>query len=239
MDTTLEGVAPKEEVAKATQKEEQKPTPLKAEPTIKIQDTEEFKKALDRAVSKGLANYSHQLVELKASNDKTERDSKNFEVALKATQDELDQLAQQKFEDDPVARKVYLDNKVAAEDKRQAKVERETAEIEREENKKDAWKLQMNRKADEVAKETGIPIEELKDAQTLEELDVRGLKYQLAAKEAPELEQKFDSGISSASGGTGWTNEKVKALPRTPKGFKEFNDNLPAILQAAREGKIT
>ena len=116
---TLEGVKSQVEVVEPTPKEEAEPTPLKVEPTVKIQDTKEFRAELDKAVGKGLSTINKQLSTQKTEAEKASKMVKTAEAERQAIQTELDRLTELQFAEDPEARKAFLDRKTITDGQRQ------------------------------------------------------------------------------------------------------------------------
>ena len=195
----LQGDKPQIEVAEVTPKEEPKPTQKETKPTVGKTFTQE---ELDTAVGKGVSSLQQQLSISKAEADSSVAAKEATEADLKDVQQQLDELAEKQFFDDPEARKAYKDRTAIARKERELK--REKAELQ-----KTAWAISMFNKAKELSS-YGIPIAELETCKTEQEMVSKTMDFlknkPVGAKEAetPPTPQ-VDTGVSTA-GGTDWGN---------------------------------
>ena len=198
-DTKVEGAGQAGKQAESTQSEEQ-PTGYKTE--------EDFQ----RAVSKGLENIQRQLDLRKTEADKykSEADQHKFKSEgmdrmVKSLERQIETITQ--AIDDPDVKSGILSK--VQQDRREQQLLDLKAEAENKlyEAEKLAWSARMAQKADAIHRETDIPISELEDCQTEEEMEVKGLRYKLAKAEEPkepkEKTPKFAGG-SGGGGGDSW-----------------------------------
>lgn len=210
MPDDLEGEKTLQEGGESTPaKEEKEPTLEKEKPTVSITETPEFRKALDKALGKGLESTNRQLSLQRQAAEAAKAEAEEHKANVSAIEAELqdlqrqhDELVEQQFADDPEARRAYTDRRAIADERR--KLAKKTAEVERKlyEAEKLAWSVSMARKADTLVKETGIDPKELEDCQTEEEMEVKALRFKLTKEPEKEADKtpKFDSGVSSGGG---------------------------------------
>jgi len=207
-DTKVEGAEPQAEPIQSQEK-----------PTGKTYTEEDFQ----RAVSKGLESIQRQLDLRNAETRKAESQLKSKEADLKAAQEDLAELKDLKL-DDPEFRETYTSKKAIRDAQRE--VDRAKAELEdqRYEAEMQQWKVRMDAKAIELAKETGIDINEFVGCHTEEELEVKALRWEKANKPAKKEEvkpPKFDTGISS--GATITAHPSIEQLEKmTPNEYAEW-----------------
>ena len=214
-----------------TQEGEAKSTQEQKEPTAGRTYTEED---FQRAVSKGLESIQRQLDLRNAETRKAESQLKSKEADLKAAQEDLAELKDLKL-DDPEFRETYTSKKAIRDAQRE--VDRAKAELEdqRYETEMQQWKVRMDAKAIELAKETGIDINEFVGCHTEEEMEVKALRWEKANKPATKEEvkpPKFDSGAGSGGGGVPSLAELAKM------STKELKAKMDKIDQAHREGRL-
>ena len=209
------------EIEGAKQAEKQaEPIQSQEKPTAGKTYTEED---FQRAVSKGLESIQRQLDLRNAETRKAESQLKSKEADLKAAQEDLAELKDLKL-DDPEFRETYTSKKAIRDAQRE--VDRAKAELEdqRYEAEMQQWKVRMDAKAIELAKETGIDINEFVGCHTEEELEVKALRWEKANKPAKKEEvkpPKFDTGISS--GATITAHPSIEQLEKmTPKKYAEW-----------------
>lgn len=176
---------------------------------------EEFRRELDKALGKGLESTNKQLSkhrqEAKASQAKNEEHEATI-AALNAELEDLrkeqEELASSQFENDPEARQAYVNRRNIAEERR--KLAREKAETERKlyQAEKLVFQSGLEKKADQLVKETGIDRGDLEDCNTEDEMEVKALRHQvkMATQQKPSgskepEKSEFDSDASSDSGG--------------------------------------
>lgn len=192
----IEGANAQAEGEQSTSEKGIESTPQTAEPTVKTYTETEFQ----RAVSKGLESTTKQLSKAQTETDKASKSTKALEAQVSSLQGEYDRLAEKQFAEDPAAREAFLDRKSIADEQR--KLDKERAELSSEKETRDleVWQIGMNRRADELVKETGVSLDSLKDCKTETEMEVKSLKFQIA--KVPEVipAPKFDSGKSSVAG---------------------------------------
>jgi len=107
MVDNLEETTPAVEVVEPTPKEGEKPTELQKEPTVSITDTPEFKKALDKAVGKGVSSIQSQLSISKANEEAAKAALELSKSLQEATEGRLTELEAMQFADDPEALKGF------------------------------------------------------------------------------------------------------------------------------------
>lgn len=197
-----EGVkdTPKLEDKKLTQKE--------VKPTVGIEETEEFRTALDKALGKSLKSTNQQLTLLKlaaeaAKSEVEQHKASNavLELELRDLQKQHDEIVTLQFADDPDAKKTYLDKKALAIEKRQVSIDKAAAEKKLYEAEKKVDAVNKARRADELVKETNIELSELESCQTEEEMEIKALRFQLSNKGKKEDKDSpnFDPAVSDSS----------------------------------------
>jgi len=216
MITELEGVKdPRIEGAESTpEKEGAESTPPKGEPTVGKTYTQ-FE--LDKALGKGLESINRQLSQrdkaLAAKNEEFEEFKRtssaqieDLQANLEDTQSEHQQAM--KALEDPDIKTAYTDRAILRKREREAARREKIAEDKLYKAETLVYKQGLEAKAKILHEETGIPIKELDDCKTDDEMEVKSLRYKLshpdekeAEKQRDTEEQKFDSGASSGSGG--------------------------------------
>lgn len=213
---TVEGAQPQTEVAEPTaETKETKPTEEKVEPTVHITESPEFRTALDKALGKSTESLNKQVTLSKQGETaaKAETKAANASVAViegevKDLQVALDDLVSKQFADDDEGRKAYIDRRAIADERKEAAKKLAEAEGKLFEAGQKEQKLGMAIKAKAVMEETGVPLEEIENCTTEADIEVKGLRYQMAKKsEEPEAKEsekkepkKFDSLTSTGSG---------------------------------------
>jgi myosin heavy subunit len=191
--------------------EGEKPATPEAKQAVSITETEEFQKAVSKAVSKGLESVDRQL-SIRVAESKTAKAEAEmlkstmtkYEADLKELQDERDKLAEERFADDPVALKGYKDSRAISVREKKAQLREEQLKLKEAELEGLRWAIEMHKEADEIQKQHKVPREVLEVCSSKEQM--------LAiAKAFPEVEKveekkegktpKFDPGVSSGSGG--------------------------------------
>ena len=196
----LEGDKTQVEGEKPTSEKEAEPTQQKDEPTLKYTE-KEFRTELDKGVGKGVSTIQGQLSRQKMEFEKASRSAQAFETELTDLQTEYDRLAEQQFSEDPDARKAFLSRKGIADEQRKLSKERADLQAERKTRDVEIWQIGMNRKADELVKDTGVSRDALKECTTESDMEVTALKFQLDKKPEAIPAPKFDSGKSSEPAG--------------------------------------
>ena len=215
MGNELEGVKdPQAEVVESTPEEGTTPTTPKGEPTVGKTYTQS---ELDKALGKGLESINKQLslrdkalaaakTELEEVRSTSTAQIEDLKSDLEDTQDEHRQAL--KALDDPDIKTSYTDRSAMRKREREAARREKTAEDKLHKAEKLVYQQGLEAKAKVLHEETGIPLKELSDCKTDDEMEVKSLRYQIShpdGKKAEEPqgkeEQKFDSGASSGSGG--------------------------------------
>lgn len=228
----LEGDKPKEEVVEPTPvKEGEKPTPKGEKPTVSITETPEFRKELDKALGKSTESLQRQATLAKQAENAAKAEVEQHKATVQAletdlqdVQKQLDELAERQFAEDPEAKRAFVDRRAIAEEKRKVAKAKAEAEQKLYDAEKLAWSVGMARKADEVVKETGIDPKELEECQTEEEMEVKGLRFQITQKtgeKEPEKKPKFDS-TPGGGGGQDWRN--LSADEKLKQGFRRLKE---------------
>jgi len=198
------------------------PTGPEGEPTVGKTYTEtEFRHELDKALGKGLESLNRLLS--KRDKDITAK-SAEIEDLKSTTSGRIDDLLaeledtrrehQQALQavDDPDVKKSYSDRVTLAKREREAARREKDAEAKLYKAEMLVHTVGLEAKAKALHDETGVPIKELSDCNTEDEMEVKALRYQVAnaisgkqpqSKETPSKGEKpkFDSGASSGSGG--------------------------------------
>ena len=164
-------------------------------PTVRIEETPEFKKSLGKSlktINQQMSLREKEVTALKADLDK-------FKITHTNLQKEYDEMMERQFSEDPDARKAYFDRKSI--DRERQKIAEEKVEVEKKLCDAEAklWQIEMDKKAIELVKEIGIDVDEFVGCKTLEEMEVKALRYQLNNPKN-QTPQKFDSGASSGGG---------------------------------------
>ena len=239
----LEGAkVPQAEVEDLTPPEEgEKQTKPKEEPTVgKSYTEEEFRHELDKALGKGLESINRQLSQrdkaLAAKNAELEEVKKTSSRQLEDLQADLEDMKTEhqqalKALDDPDIKTAYTDRATLKKREREAARREKDAEDKLYKAELLVFQQGLEAKAKILNEETGIPIKELDDCKTEDEMEVKALRYRLShpdekkAKEPEEKEEeppKFDSGASSGSGGMPErpTTEQLERM--TPEQFAKW-----------------
>ena len=145
-----------------------------------------------RAVSKATQSKDKQLG-MKASEAKkfqSEAEAANAELLtlntdLEDMRKQIDELSEQRFSDDPDALNAYrskreLDRQRADLKKREAEAEKKLYDAEML-----AWSTRMAQKAAELHQETGVPVDDLKNCATEDEMEAKALRWEKQQKNQP------------------------------------------------------
>ena len=228
--TELEGAkVPEVEVAEPTQeKEGAKQTEPKEKPTVGKTYTEEnFRHELDKALGKGLESINRQLSErdkaLTAKNTELEEFKKTSSRQLEDLQADLEDMKNEhqqalKAVDDPDIKSTYTDRATLRKREREAARREKDAEDKLYKAEMLVYQQGLEAKAKILHGETGIPVKELDECKTEDEMEVKALRYRLVhpdGKKAEETEKeeeppKFDSSLSS--GGTDLSSLSAREL---------------------------
>jgi len=205
----LEGVNnPQAEVVEPTQVEGAEPTTLEGEPTVEKTYTQsEHDKALGKGLEsmnkqlslrdKALAAKTIELEELRAtSTAKIEDLQANFEDAQEEHRQAL------KAMDDPDIKASYTDRTAMRKREREADRREKDAGTKLEKAEKLVYQQGLEAKAKVLHEETGIPLKELDECKTDDEMEVKSLRYQIShPNEKKQEEEQFDSGQQGGGGG--------------------------------------
>ena len=210
MGIKLEGVKdPQAEGAEPTQEEGTTPTTPEGEPTVEKTYTQS---ELDKAIGKGLESTNKQLslrekaiATLTAELDELKSTStakiEDLQSNLEDIQDEhRDAL---KAVDDLDIKASYTDRTAMRKREREVARQEKIAEDKLKKAETLVYKQGLEAKAKLLHEETGIPLKELDECKTDDEMEVKSLRYQLShpnEKPQEKEESKFDSGISSGGG---------------------------------------
>ncbi len=108
---TLEEKTSTTEETESTQTEETKSTETEEKSTVSITDTPEFKKALDRAVGKGVSSIQSQLSISKATAEATKTENEVLKSLQEDTERMVRELEERQFAEDPEALKGFRNTK--------------------------------------------------------------------------------------------------------------------------------
>ena len=212
---TLEGDKPQAEVVAPTLKvEEKKPTEQKEKPTVRIEDTPEFRHALDTALGKGLKTTNQQLslsqAETKAA--KTQADflkatQTEGEERMKSLERDIDSLAADRFSEDPEALKGYRNTRAIEVRERRATAVEAANELKVAELDGLRWAVQMEGISNELRKQYKVPADVLESCSTKEQMETIAkafpeIKTESEEKEGPAEVPKLDPGVSSGGSDT-------------------------------------
>ena len=214
----LEETTTQAEVVEPTPTEEVEPTEPKKEPTVSITDTPEFKKALDKAVGKGVSSIQSQLSisKAEAAAAKAERD------VIKSLQEDTErmmaELEERQFADDPEALKGFRNTK------RIELREKKATLREKEQDRRDAeldglrWAITMNNKANELQALYQVPRETLELCTSEEQMEKIAKAFPEVGKKEPEKEAPKFAGAGEGGKGVDW--RKLPPQQRIDYGLK-------------------
>jgi len=234
---TLEGAIDQQaEVVEPTQDTEgEKQTEQQDTSTVEdFTKTEVFRKALDKALGKGLESINRQLSErdkaLTAKNAELEEAKKTSERQLEDLQGELEDMRSEHQEalralDDDDVKKSYTDRGTLRKRERDAARREKDAEDKLFKAEKLVYNQGLEAKAKALHEETGIPVKELNGCDTENDMEVKALRYRLTHPEENKNDDKeelpkFDSGASSGRqdlSGLSTEERLIKALERMDK----------------------
>jgi len=231
--------APEAEVVDLTQgTEEVKQTEPKEEPTVEKTYTEkEFRHELDKALGKGLESINRQLSErdkaIAAKTTELEEFKKTSSRKLEDLQADLEDMKSEhqdaiKALDDPDIKATYADRVTLRKREREAARREKDAEEKLTKAETLVYKQGLEAKAKLLHEETGIPVKDLGECQTEDEMEVKALRYRIshpseekAEDEDEDKASKFDSGLSSGKADlSGLSSEErlARALRKMDKG---------------------
>ena len=197
----LKGDETKVEGGKPTLEKGEKPTIPEAKPTLRTYSQKE----LDEAVGKGRASTQSQLSLSKAESKKLQAEIERYKTenaSQKAYDESLRKEVEEALADDPERKQAYMNRLIHLQREQELAKREQEAENKLYEAELKGYDLRMASKANEVIVKYGVPLDQLADATTEEELELRGVNYKLAQLETKETEKtpKFESGISSGGG---------------------------------------
>jgi len=173
------------------------PTELQEKPTVSITDTEDFKKALDKALGKSLESINRQASTSRAQTavEKARADKLQGDVDDLAR--EVERLAMERFGDDPEALAGYKKTRnIELKEKQLSLKEAELEGL--------RWAITMNNVADEIIRENpDVPRKVLENCTSEEQMRAIAEAFpKVGAKEGQEEKPppKFASGVSSGVG---------------------------------------
>lgn len=187
-------------------------TETKKEPTVGITESPEFRTALDRALGKSTESLNKQVTLSKQGETAAKAEAKAANASITVIEGEvkdlqvaLDDLVSKQFADDDEGRRAYTDRRVIADERKEAAKKLAEAEGKLFEAGQKEQKLAMAIKATALMEETGVPLTEIENCTTEEEMEVKALRYKMnkepEAKEPEKKEpKKFDS-LTSTGGG--------------------------------------
>jgi len=228
MPETLEGEKNPNEVEQPIKETAQ--TPEEEKPTVSMTDTPEFRKALDEALGKGLASTNKQLSLQKAEAEKHKSAAEQYKTELdilntqvQELQSDYKRMMEERFTDDPEARRAFLDRTAIADEKRQLAKEKAEAKKALYDAEMLAYAVRMGQRAQELHEETGIDIKDLEECQTEEEMEVKALRFKLT--QAPEKPEEPAPPLFAGAGGGGKGKDisRMTADEKLAEGFKKYN----------------
>lgn len=247
----------KNEVEETTPSEKvEEPTQPKEEPTG-YKNEEEYNKALQTGVSKGLESIQRQLDLRRTETDaaksetvkeKAERESVSLE--LQDLQGELDTITSA-IEDGDIKSGV-LSKRALGEDRRKILKLKAEAEQKLYDAEVKVWRVNMDAKAKKLVEETGIGINEFIGCDTEADMEVKALRYSIAnpkktkdePKEKTEKEEEkkapeFAGGGDGGKGGGGIPTDMGQFRKWVANlSQREFEKRSTEINEMMREGKI-
>ncbi len=219
--------------------EGEKPATSVVKPAVSITETEEFKKAVSKAVSKGLESVDKQL-SIRVAESKTAKAEAEmlkstmakYEADLKELQDERDRLAEERFAEDPTALKGYKDSRAIATREKKAQLREEQLRLKEAELEGLRWAIEMHKEADEIQKQYKVPREVLEVCSSKEQMSAIAKAFPEVEKVEEKKEEKtpkFDSGVSSGSGGKLTPEMVAKMSPDERFQRRKEIDNMAII----------
>ena len=227
----------------ASTEEQVKPTsePKQEEPTQpKAKDSTLGKTYTEEEFRKAQSGWSRQVSLSDAGARKAQADLDEAKADTNLLKAELDDLRKEqeeilKQQDDPELVKSYKSRtSIAAHERELASRESKLAK-KLQEAEEMAFSAAMDRRAAQVMRETGCPLEELKGSTNEHEVELRALKWQMAQKaEETETPPTFDTGVSTGAGTGKLTIEQVQKMSpeerfaraeeiaRIPMGYKSL-----------------
>jgi len=208
-----------------------KPTEEGKEPTVRIEETPEFKKSLAKSTSSLSQQVSLKDREAKAAQARLN----SIEAEHKDLMSKYDELMEKQFDGDPESKKAYFDRKSIDNERRKLAAEKADVEEKLLSAEKKLWAAAMSSKADELVRETGIDRDELETCQTPEEMEVKALRHKLENPQSAT--PKFDSGASGGSGTGYYTRQQISEM-RDTMTPAEWAKEEPKIFAALNAGRI-
>jgi len=199
MADELEGAnAPVEEKTPTSEKGAGTTQP-EAESTVDITKTEEFRKALDKALGKGLESTNRQLSQHQAETKAAKAESEALKNSQKAYEEAIRDLEKRLEEHyDPDELKAYrLELREKKTALKEVQVEQRQAEI-------DGMIIAQEREKHikELQTQYNVPADVLEICTNAEQMDRVAKVFPEIKEEEPEKKPKFESGISSGGGMT-------------------------------------
>jgi len=206
---TIEVEERKVEVADPS-KEKGKETAPKDIPTVDVTKTPEFKKALDSAVGKSMASLNAKVTISNQATQAAEAQVTVMEATHTKTlsdieflEGKIENLASEKFTDDPDAAKGYRNTLAIELRERKAKAREEAVGLREAEQEKRVLFYQLGEKALELKKEYDVPEGILESCSTVKQMETIAKVFPKAGEKKEPEEDKFDSGKNSG-GGVDW-----------------------------------
>lgn len=201
MPENLEELKPGEEVVTPTPKEEEKPTLPEVKPTLEKTYTQ---KELDKAVGKGVSSIQSQLTLSQTEAERAREAHDQLQQELQALKEAHEKLVEKQFADEPEAFEGY--KKTKAIEAKEKEIARREAEVERNRIEAESlrWAINMKTKADELRQQYVVPVEVLEFCTTEEQMEKIAKSFptrESVEEEKKEPAPKFDSGVSTGSGG--------------------------------------
>ncbi len=179
-------------------------TQQKEEPTV-YKTEEDYQKALQTAVSRGLESTTKQLslrdAEVRATKAEAESVKANYEslsTDLQELQKQHDDLVSKQFADDPEARQAYIDRRAIAEEKRKLTKDKADAEHKLYDAEKLAWSGAMALKSIELKAKYQVPQNVLDTCITEEQMETVAKAFPEVKATEETKESKFDNATSTA-----------------------------------------
>lgn len=207
-----------ETTAKVEEVKEEKPTEPKKEPTVSIMDTPEFKKALDRAVGKGVSSIQSQLSISKAEAEESKAALGVSQSLQEDTQRMLMELEEKQFADDPEALKGYRSTKSL--ELREKKADLRDATQNRREAEQEGLRLAivLNNKANELQSQYQVPRKVLELCTSEKQMEDIAKDYPEVGEKKPE--EKTPKFAGAGGEGKGIDTSNMTSTQKIEEGLK-------------------
>lgn len=242
MTETLEGNAPPAEGSNTQNGVD--------ESTIRKFSQKEFDEALGKSVSTLQTRLSANktvIEKAQADLESSTRKVGGLETTIAEIQAENDELARTQFAHDPEARNAYISNKSAREERRRANEAKMEADVMLKRAQQETWAVTMATQATSLVKEYGIDIAQLEDCKTVEEMEVKAIKYHLAeSKKGKESEgnteesqpygktqRRFVQPSPPVAGQRIYTRQQIASM-----SLEEYAKNKDAVWKAYEENRV-